>query len=365
MVRIFALSLPLQAIGVDWVFRALQKMHFSAGVQVLGAAMTLPLTLLFVHSANDALRIPAINLAVVAMSGGASVIVARRLGLRYGLDFDVAAFRGHLAASIPLCASSLAITLYIQANYLILGGVRGEEEVGFYAAAARLTSALSTVHWLYYAAMAPALTSLYSQSTAQAAALLKESLRLTAVAGLGACVLGVSVADRLVPLVFGPTFTGGGAVLSVMLLSAAVVAIGHNWAQMVIAAKRERLLLASTLAGGVCNLAVCALLVRPLGALGTAVANLAAEVLVHAVLLIFCWKRLGMAEVGAVGKPALAATVGLVVAVAPLGVVSRAVLACSVYVALLVLTRALSVADVHAVVRIVRGTGSRTEGTWQ
>jgi O-antigen/teichoic acid export membrane protein len=286
ILRIFALSLPVQALAVDWVFRAIQRMHYMAIVQVASSLVTLFLTLALVREAGHVLRVPAIAVGVGAMGVALSVQLLCRAGYRLRLSFVFSAFRNHLSQSLPLCAASLAITLYIQLNYLILGNLRGETEVGLYAAAAKVTTVLSTVHWLYYAAMIPAFMQLYAHSRSQARLLLRHSVRVTAVLGFGFMAVGVAGSDLLVGAVFGPAFRGARPVLGVMLASAAVVAVGHNWAQVAIAAHRERLLLNSTLLGGLVNILACALLVRSRGALGAAMGNLLAEIAVHIALFL-------------------------------------------------------------------------------
>lgn len=255
-------------------------------VQVASSLATLAFTLGLVREAGHVLRVPAIAVGVGAMGALLSVQLLCRAGYRLRLWFVFSAFRSHLSQSLPLSAASLAMTLYLQLNYLILGNLRGETEVGLYAAAAKLTTVLSTVHWLYYAAMIPAFMQLYADSRSQAGILFRHSVRVTAVLGFGFVAVGVVGSDLLVRVISGPAFRGAGPVLGVMLASAAVVAVGHNWAQVAIAARRERLLLKSTCLGGLVNILICAFLVKPLGALGAALGNLLAEIVVHMTLLL-------------------------------------------------------------------------------
>jgi O-antigen/teichoic acid export membrane protein len=311
ILRVFAISLPVQAIAVDWVFRALQKMHYTSIVQIASSALTLALTVCLVKNPGQVLRVPWIGVVAGAGAVALSLWLLRQVGYRLRFQFGFGAFRRHLAQSIPLCASSLAITLYIQVNYLILGKVHGEAVVGLYSAAARLTVVLSTVHWLYYAAMAPGLMALYQVSRPKAGALLGQSVRVTAIFGFGMLAIGLPASRLLVQLVFGPAFTDATPVFAVMLASAAVVAVSHNWGQLAVAAHRERLVLKSTLLGGLMNLVVCGLLVRPLGAVGAATGNLLAEIAV-AFALYLPWP----AEFrGAVLRPALGPAASCVMAI--------------------------------------------------
>ena len=355
MLRIFALSLPFQAIAVDWAFRALQRMHYSAILDVAGSAGTLLLTIALIRDPGHGILVPVIALVVASVRALLSVWVLRGIGFRLTLDFRPRLFYTYLSQSLPLCASSLAITFYIQANYLILGKVHGEGAVGFYAAAAKLTAPLSGLQGLYYAAMAPTLMVLYVESKRKAAVFLAQSVRLTAILGVGMCAIGFPASRMLVTAAFGPAFEEAVPVFALMLGSAALVAIGHNWAQLLIAAQGERLLLGSTAVGGLANLAVCAALVQRFGPVGAAIGNLSAELLVHVALVLFC-KRLGVGGVRAAAGPAVSGACGLVAAllVSPLGLTASLLVSIVAYGSMLFATRSVIWTDICALGKAIR-----------
>jgi O-antigen/teichoic acid export membrane protein len=349
ILRIYAVSLPVGAVAVDWVFRALQKMHYAAIVQIFGSALTLVLTIALIQTPGHALRVPVVALLVAVFTAALSLRFMRHAGYRLRFNFAPHLFRNYLSQSLPLCASSLAITLYIQVNYLILGKVHDEAAVGLYSAASRLAAVVSSFYWLYYAAMSPAFMSLYGESREAASAFFTQSVRLTAIVGFGMFAVGSSASSLLVGVAFGPRFAQASPALSVMLASAALVAVGHNWGQLAIAARREKLLLKATALGGATNLLLCFLLVKPLGPLGAAIGNLAAEVAV-AVALFLPWPR--DYRVRAL-RPALgpllscgcAVLAGL--AAAPLGQLPSTGLCATAYTAALILTRSVTLKEIR------------------
>ena len=285
ILRIYALSLPLTALSVDWAFRALQKMKYNALVQAAGAAVTLGLTLAWIRGPDHAVRAPVVAAASAAFGVALAAGLLKRCGYSLGVRFDRGQFRSYLGEALPLCASSLAITLYIQINYFIVGRVCGESELGIYAAAARVATVLSAAHWLYYAAMAPAFLGLYGRSDEMARRFFRQSVRMTSILGFGLIAAGYCAAPLLVRVVFGEAYQGAAPVLRVMVVSAGIVAVAHNWAQLAIAARRERSILKATAAGGVVNLVLCPLLAMAAGPAGAAASTLAAEVAVAAMLI--------------------------------------------------------------------------------
>jgi len=191
---------------------------------------------------------------------------------------------------------------------------------------------------------------LYQVSRPKAAALLGQSVRVTAIFGFGMLAIGLPATRLLVRLVFGPAFTDATPVFGVMLASAAVVAVSHNWAQLAVAAHRERLVPKSTLFGGLMNLVVCGLLIRPLGAVGAATGNLLAEIAV-ALALFLPWpaELRGCALRPAFG-PAAACAIALLLgrAAGPRGVAWGTGLSAVAYVAGLFLFGSITKNDLQA-----------------
>jgi O-antigen/teichoic acid export membrane protein len=223
---------------------------------------------------------------VGALGVALSVQLLRRTGYRLKLLFSVRRSRSHLSESLPLCAAWLAVTFYIQVNYLILGKVHGEAEVGLYSAAARLASVLSAPLALYYAAIVPVLMAMYAHSKPKVVLVLNHSVRVTAVLGFGILTFGATAAPWLTRGVFGPAFLGSAGPLGIMLVSTAEGAVGHNWCEVAIAAHRQDLVLKGAVLGGLVNLLICALLVKPWGAVGAAAGNLLGQLVVHLTLFL-------------------------------------------------------------------------------
>lgn len=106
--------------------------------------------------------------------------------------------------------------------------------------------------------------------------------------------------------IFGKTFSGASDAFNILVWTGVVIAIGHNWSELCVAARRNRLLVQSTLLGGVVNLVVCLGTVSQMGIRGAALGNLLAEVAVHAyVLACFGW-HLGLSVLREAVRPLIA-----------------------------------------------------------
>ncbi len=304
--RLFLFTLPIQALSVDWVFRAVQRMYWNTILEITGAALALILTVILVHGPRDIMRVAIIAAAAAAATAILGLFVLSRMGYHARPAFSLAEAKYFLGQSLPLCAMWLGVLLYSQANSLILGAVRGESDVGLYGAAIRLSQVFYQPIWLFFGAMAPALMQRWKDSPEKARALLSTSVRLTAIASIGFGLMAASVGPWLIAKIFGKPFIGSSQAFEIMIWTGVILAIGHNWAELAIAAKKNRLLLQSVFLGAFVNLAVCAATVSRMGIRGAALSNLLAEIAVQVILICSFGRHFGFQLLQRAAKPALA-----------------------------------------------------------
>ncbi len=304
--ELFLLTLPIQAFSVDWVFRAVQRMYWNTILEITGAVLTLILTVILVREPRDILRVAIIAAVAAAATALLGILVLGRQGYHARPTFSLAEARYFLGQSLPLCASSLAILFYTQANCLILGATRGDSDVGLYSAANKLSQVFYQPVWLYFGAMVPALMQRWAHSPEKARVLLSTSVRLTATTSIGFGLVAASAGPWLLARIFGKPFSGAGQAFEIMIWTGVIIAIGANWGYFAIAAKKNRLYLQSTFAGAFVNLAVCAATASRMGIRGASLSNLLAEVAVHAVLLTSFGWHMGFQLLQRAAKPVLA-----------------------------------------------------------
>jgi O-antigen/teichoic acid export membrane protein len=355
--RLFLLTLPIQALSVDWVFRAVQRMYWNTILEITGAALALLLTIVLVHVPRDVMRVAIIAMAAAAATAILGLLVLSRLGYHARPALSLAQAKYFLGQSLPLCAMWLGVLLYSQANSLILGAMRGETDVGLYGAAIRLSQVFYQPIWLFFGAMAPALMQKWSDSAEKARTLLSTSVRLTAIAGIGFGLMAASLGPWLIVKIFGKAFIGSTQAFEIMIWTGVILAIGHNWAELAIAAKKNRLLLQSTFLGAFVNLAVCAATVSRMGVRGAALSNLLAEIAVQVILIYSFGWHMGLQLLQRVTKPALAGAGAY--AVAHITIWSTPILSAAVsaltFVLLLVFIGGITFRDVERLCELIPG----------
>jgi PST family polysaccharide transporter len=304
--RIYLLTLPLQALSVEWVFRSLQKMYLNTALQILGAVLTLVLTVALVRQAKDLIWVAGIAAIAAAIGAIFGLGLLRRQGYNSWPVFSLRESSYLLRQSLPLCAVSFAVTMYAQTNNLILGAYRTEAEVGLYVAATRLIQVCYYPIWLYFTAMAPALMEAWAVSRESARSLLSNSVRITAIISIGSGLVAASLSQWAIRTIFGRSFDGASAAFNILVWTGVIIAVGHNWDELCVAARRNRMLLKSTLLGALINLAACALTVSHIGIRGAALGNFLAEVSAHAYLLYSFGWQMGLSILREAVKPVAA-----------------------------------------------------------
>jgi O-antigen/teichoic acid export membrane protein len=345
--RVYLLTLPIQALSVEWVFRSLQKMHLNTALQITGALLTLGLTIVLVRGEKDLIWVAGIAAISAAAVVALSVRFLHREGYHAWPMFSPKENVYLLGQALPLCAVAFAVTLYAQTNNLIVGYYRSAADVGLYVAATRLSQVFYYPIWLYFTAMAPALMEAWAVSRESARSLLSNSVRLTAVISIGCGLIASSLSRWAIRLVFGRAFDGAAAAFDILIWTGVLVAICHNWDELCVASRRNRLLVQSTFLGAFVNLAVCALTVSNLGIRGAALGNMMAEVTAHAFLLIAFGWQLGLSVLREALKPvaAGAGAYGVLFATRSSGVPLSPVLTGLSYLALLFLVGGITMSD--------------------
>jgi O-antigen/teichoic acid export membrane protein len=351
LLRIYLLTLPLQALSVEWVFRSLQRMYLNTALQIFGAVVTLVLTIALVHQAKDLIWVAGIAAIAAAIGAILGLGLLRRQGYNAWPTFSLKESSYLLRQSLPLCAVSFAVTMYAQTNNLILGAYRSEAEVGLYVAATRLIQVCYYPIWLYFTAMAPALMEAWSVSWGSAKSLLSSSVRITAIISIGSGLVASSLSKWAIRAVFGRSFDGAGSAFNILVWTGVIIAVGHNWDELCVAARKNRMLLQATLLGAFVNFAVCFLTVSHIGIRGAALGNMVAEVAAHAYLLVSFGWQMGLSILREAFKPAVAggAACGVMFATRNTGLLVCPALTALSYATILLMIGGVTAGDLNRV----------------
>ncbi len=283
-------GLTLLAVGAStrWIHIGLEQAHRVALARVLGELLRVALVLLLVRDPGDLLLVPVAQVVGDFLTAGVLLVWLRhheRAAFRLHLDWDLARPVFHRAA--PLVLTTLLGLVIYNSDLLFLRVLHDTGEVGLYLAAFTLITFLANLGANYNASLLPTLTRERKRGEEE-----QRELFLTAQAQVAAATLpiaagGFLVATGVMGVSFGEQFGAAGPVLQILVLSVPFLLLRGVLQQGLIVHDQQRLILRSTVAAVILNLALNATLIPTLGMTGAAVSTLATEVARWGLVLVF------------------------------------------------------------------------------
>ena len=211
--------------------------------------------------------------------GMAGLVVAYRLK-RMSLRRWRATFaraRALLTDSWPLMVSGLAIMVYMRIGQVMLGEMAGDQAVGLYSAATRISELWYFVPMAIVSSVFPSLVE--TKATDEGLYYARLQKLFSAVTGL-ALLVAVPVtllSAQLVIALFGRSYAAAAPALSIQIWAGLFVSLGVARSSWIVAEGLTRFSLMATIAGSITSVLLNLLLIPAYGASGAAAALLASQ----------------------------------------------------------------------------------------
>ncbi len=146
----FKIVLLIQGIGLlahagslEWLFLGLERTKQLAITYVFVSLLHLASVLLLVRAPDDVAWAALASVASLMIGNGWLVVLAYRKFGSIKLSIDIEAWKAHLRPALPIAASTFLIAVYYNLDQVMLGLMKTDVEVGWYAAAYKgVTAAL-------------------------------------------------------------------------------------------------------------------------------------------------------------------------------------------------------------------------------
>jgi PST family polysaccharide transporter len=138
-----------------WYFQGIEKMKYITYFTLINKLFFLFLIFLLIKSPAHYLRIPVINALGSMLAGICSLYIIFK---QHEIKFQFQKFKilkEYFRESIPLFLSSVSVTLFVQANKVIIGAYLGMAEVAYYDLAEKIVQLLKTPQILITQAIFP------------------------------------------------------------------------------------------------------------------------------------------------------------------------------------------------------------------
>ena len=158
VVLIIGLNLFANALALNWVFQAVEKMQYIAMRQVLSGLLSLIGVIIFVHSKSDVV-IAASVLTLSAIIGNIFFVpIYQKMFAKIKLEYSREFWNELFKQSFPLAFASIMIGIYYNLDMVMLGYMKPESDVGVYNAAYKIFLLGTVPFQLIFSAFFPALS---------------------------------------------------------------------------------------------------------------------------------------------------------------------------------------------------------------
>lgn len=182
-----------------------------------------------------------------------------------------------LADSWPLLLSGMAIMIYMKIDQIMLGQMIGDDAVGIYSAAVRVSEVWYFIPMMITASVFPAILEAKKCSEVQYYQRLQYLYDLMVWLSLAVALPMTFMSTPIVTLLFGEAFATSGPVLAIHIWAAVFVFLGVASSQWFLAENRQVLSLQRTVFGAIVNIALNFLLIPEFGPIGAASATVLAQ----------------------------------------------------------------------------------------
>lgn len=270
---------------IDWVFVGLEDLRSPALANMLGAICVGAFTFVCVKDSSDIYYIPAIYFIGSAASCGYLLVLGRKLRtLRLFIDWQE--FFALLKAAVPLALTGVLSQIYGNLDLIMLGYVADSAEVGYYSVAYKIVFVISGIVGIYSQSTLPVLIRLYAENRSGAEAFLGQNLHRTLYFMLPILVGGTVLGGEIMVTFFGEAYAPAARPFIVLLGYVFLMAVSVVLANLLLAAKADKIYLHTLALGAVANVAANLTLIPFLGASGAAAAMVVAELAICFFLLI-------------------------------------------------------------------------------
>jgi O-antigen/teichoic acid export membrane protein len=182
-----------------------------------------------------------------------------------------------LLDSWPLVLASVSIMIYMKIDQIMLGQMVGDQAVGIFSAATRISEVWYFIPMVVVSSIFPAILNAKEQSKELYHKYLQRLYALMVWMSIAVALPMTFLAIPLVEILYGKAYLESGIILSIHIWASVFVFLGVASSRWILAENRQILSLQRSLFGMLINVALNLLLIPLYGAIGAAVATVVAQ----------------------------------------------------------------------------------------
>lgn len=290
--RIVGITILLNIFNVDWFYQGFEEYSYIAIRSFFVKLISLGCIFLFVRDASNYIEYASIYVVGIAGNNIINFINLRKYGIHFKLK--CIEIKKHFKPVLYFLCTTIAIELYTMVDTTMLTAMCSDEVVGYYTNSIKIVRLVITLVAALGGVLLPRLSFYYSQGKKEECENVVNKIFSIIFFLLLPCGIGlISLADSLVPLLFGESFLG--AIPTLRITALLVYALGFSnlfGTQVLLTFNEEKKLLIATIVSAITNIILNAILIPAFQQNGAASASIVSEALVTIITFIFARQHL-------------------------------------------------------------------------
>lgn len=286
MIGLYSLQILSNALGMEWVLNIYEEYEYVTIRSFIFQIISLVLLFLLVKKPDDVyLYIVVQMISTVGIGLANHIYVRRKINLKFVWGKKLIK---HLPPIMLIFSTTLATIIYVNLDTSMLGWIWGDEQVGYYTAAAKLYNIVKALINSVVTVYAVRLSSLYYEDKTNYDKTFKEVFQLITGLTIPMAIGGCLLREEIIMILGGEEYLAATASLALLLISLIFATSGNLFgAGALLIVKKEKIMFAATLTGTVVNMILNYVFIHQMKCTGAAAATLITEIIVCTILFLF------------------------------------------------------------------------------
>lgn len=276
----------LNVLGVSWLYQALEQYSYITFASLLFKVVGLVLMFVLVHNVDDYLWYGLIT--VISSFGSYILNFIRMRKFIYMYPVGNYNFKRHLKPIGTFFAMTVATTVYTNLDTVMLGMMKGNDEVGIYNAAIKIKSLMVTLVTSLGTVLLPRLSYYFEQNDFKNfKAIIGKAISFVLLFSIPCSIYFVIYSKEIILFLSGSAYLASIAPMCILMPTITLIGLSNiTGIQVMVPSGNEKKVLYSVIWGAVIDFLINLMLIPRFGSSGAAIGTLAAEFLV---LIIQCF----------------------------------------------------------------------------
>ena len=275
---LFGLGMIPGALNMSYIFQAHEKMEYFAISKIIAQISYAIFGFVLIYLFRDILVLPIVNLTALFVAAGVTFYLLRK---QINFVWSKISLKNIVLLSkqtLPFLVATLMVQIYMSTDSVMLQFMKGEEVVGLYNAAYKISFLLLLISGFINGAIFPLMSVAYKKNREYFSKLIKFYARILGLFIIPIAIGGFIFAKEIIILLYGQSYTGGILALSILIFVPVFMFINTALGSALISSGNERIVMNSTIVAATLNVVLNFLLIPSYSLYGAAVATIIAQI---------------------------------------------------------------------------------------